>query len=96
MIQRAVKAEPTNSSYLDSLGWVYFRLGKLKEAEENLAAAARSNAASATIHEHLGEVYHARNEVDRARAAWEKALSLSREPAQTARLKARLNVKVND
>lgn len=96
MIQRAVKAEPTNASYLDSLGWVYFKLGKLKEAEENLTAAARGNAASATIHEHLGEVYHARNEAERARAAWEKALSLSREPAQTARLKARLNARVND
>ena len=93
MIQQAVKAEPTNASYLDSLGWVYFKLGKLKEAEENLAAAARTNTASATIHEHLGEVYHARNEGDRARAAWEKALSLSREPAQTARLKARLTQK---
>jgi len=96
MIQRAVKAEPTNPSYLDSLGWVYFKLGQLKEAEENLAAAARGNATSATIQEHLGEVYHARNELNRARAAWEKALSLSHEPGQTARLKARLSANVND
>jgi tetratricopeptide (TPR) repeat protein len=96
MIQRAVKAEPTNASFLDSLGWVYFKLGQLKEAEENLARAAQGNANSATIQEHLGEVYNARKQVDRARAAWEKALSLSNEPAQTARLKARLNSKEND
>ena len=95
MIQRAVKAEPANASFLDSLGWVYFKLGQFREAEENLTQAARGNASSATIHEHLGEVYNARNEVNKARAAWEKALSLSVEPAQTARLKARLSSKAN-
>jgi Flp pilus assembly protein TadD len=91
MIRRAVKAEPANPSFLDSLGWVYFKLGQLKEAETNLSEAARVNATSPTIHEHLGEIYFARNEVAKARAAWEKALTLSIEPDQTARLKARLN-----
>ena len=96
MIQRAVKAEPGNPSFLDSLGWVYFRLGQLKEAEQNLTEAARRNTTSATIQEHLGEIYQARSETSKARAAWEKALSLSVEPAQTARLKAKLNSKAND
>jgi tetratricopeptide (TPR) repeat protein len=91
MIRRAVKAEPANASFLDSLGWVYFKLGQLKEAETNLSEAARVNATSPTIHEHLGEIYFARNEVTKARAAWEKALTLSIEPEQTARLKARLS-----
>lgn len=96
MIQRAVKAEPGNPSFLDSLGWVYFRLGQFKEAEQNLTEAARRNTTSATIQEHLGEIYQARSETSKARAAWEKALSLSVEPAQTARLKAKLNSKAND
>ncbi|MEO8435510.1 MAG: tetratricopeptide repeat protein [Pyrinomonadaceae bacterium] len=91
MIQRAVGANPRNASFLDSLGWVYFKLGQLKEAEQNLNKAARANATSATIQEHLGEVYHALSDSGKARAAWEKALSLSVEPAQAARLKARLN-----
>lgn len=96
MVQRAVKAEPDNASFLDSLGWVYFKLGQLKEAEQNLTEAARRNTTSATIQEHLGEIYQARSEPTKARAAWEKALSLSVEPAQTARLKAKLNSKAND
>src|SRR5205085_1425688 len=29
LIQRAVRANPTNASFLDSLGWAYFKLGKL-------------------------------------------------------------------
>jgi len=96
MIQRAVKAEPDNASFLDSLGWIYFKLGQLNEAEQNLSQAARGNARSATIHEHLGEVYSARKDPIKARAAWEKALALSNEPAQTARLRARLSTKAND
>ncbi|MEP6706150.1 MAG: tetratricopeptide repeat protein [Pyrinomonadaceae bacterium] len=95
MIQRAVKAEPDNASFLDSLGWVYFKLGQLKEAEMNLGEAARRDTTSATIQEHLGELYQARSEPTKARAAWEKALTLSIEPSQTARLRAKLKSKAN-
>lgn len=96
MIRRAVKAEPDNASFLDSLGWVYFKLGQLKEAEQNLGEAARRNTTSATIQEHLGDVYQLGSELDKARTAWKKALSLSIEPAQSARLKAKLNSKANN
>lgn len=91
MIQRAVRANPGNASFLDSLGWVYFKLGQFKEAEQNLNRAARANATSATIQEHLGEVYHALSDPGKARAAWQKALSLSVQPAQSTRIRARLN-----
>ena len=96
MIQRAVKAEPGNASFLDSLGWVYFKLGQLDKAEQNLSEAARGDTSSATIQEHLGELYQARSEPNKARAAWEKALSLSIEATQIARLKARLNGTSNE
>ena len=36
MIRKAVDQEPTNSAFLDSLGWVYYRMNKLEEAEESL------------------------------------------------------------
>ena len=35
-IQKALDRDPNNGAYLDSLGWVYFRLGKLDEAEQAL------------------------------------------------------------
>ena len=31
MISKAIELEPNNGAYLDSLGWVYFRLGRLKK-----------------------------------------------------------------
>ncbi len=76
MIQRAVAAEPSNSNYLDSLGWAYFKLDRLDEAERYLSEAVRVNERLATPYEHLGDVYMKRGQIKRAREAWQKALSL--------------------
>ena len=91
MIQRAVRAEPTNASFLDSLGWAYFKLGQLDEAERYLSDAARRNPASVAIQEHLGDLYQRRGKTEQARVAWRKALSLSVEAAEAARIKAKIN-----
>lgn len=93
LIQRAVRANPTNSSFLDSLGWAFFKLGRLDEAERNLAEAARRNNRSSTIQEHLGDLYQQRGKLEMARAAWQKALSLVTESQDAARLKAKLSSK---
>ncbi|HYP52856.1 MAG TPA: tetratricopeptide repeat protein, partial [Pyrinomonadaceae bacterium] len=95
MIRRAVRAEPTNPSFLDSLGWVYFKLGQLDEAERYLSDAARRNPSSATIQDHLGDLYQRRGKPEQARAAWSKALSLSTETAETARIRAKLGGPAN-
>ena len=95
LIQRAVRAEPTNGSFLDSLGWAYFKLGQLDEAERYLSDAARRNPSSATIQEHLGDLYQRRGKAEQARAAWRKALSLSTEAAEMARIRAKLGVQTN-
>jgi tetratricopeptide (TPR) repeat protein len=90
MIERAVRAEPQNPSFLDSLGWVYYKLGKLKEAERYLSDAARRNPTSATIQEHLGDLFKKLGQQEKAQASWRKALSLSAEAADTARIRAKL------
>ncbi|MFN2595692.1 MAG: tetratricopeptide repeat protein [Pyrinomonadaceae bacterium] len=91
MIQRAVKSDPSNASFLDSLGWVYFKLGQLDEAERYLSDAAKLGTRSATIQEHLGDLYERRGKREEARAAWRKALSFSTEAGETARLKSKIN-----
>lgn len=91
MIQKAVRAEPTNPSFLDSLGWAFFKLGNLDEAERHLSEAARRDATSATIHNHLGDIYQRRGKTEQARIAWQKALALAVEVDEIARIKAKLN-----
>jgi tetratricopeptide (TPR) repeat protein len=75
MIRKAVQEEPDSSAYLDSLGWVLFKRGKVKEAVAPLEQAVKNlNAGGdATIYEHLGDVYLRLNERAKAKAAWEKA-----------------------
>ena len=46
MITKAIEQEPNNGAYLDSLGWVYFKLGRLPEAEENLRKALQPSRAT--------------------------------------------------
>ena len=39
MVQKAVQLDPQNGAYLDSLGWVYFKMGQYALAEANLRKA---------------------------------------------------------
>lgn len=74
LIQRALEIDPWNGAYLDSLGWVYFRMGRYGEAREPLERAAREYPNDATVLEHLGDLYNRLGEPELARAAWVRAL----------------------
>ena len=75
MITKAVDIEPNNGAYLDSLGWVYFRMGRLQEAEDNIRKAlALKTPRDATVHDHLGDVLMKESKVQEAVAQWEASL----------------------
>jgi tetratricopeptide (TPR) repeat protein len=90
MIQEAVSVDPTNPSYLDSLGWAYFKLGKLNEAEKYLKDAAKFDSLSSTINEHLGDVYKKQGRTDEARRQWQKALELASDKSDMERIKGKV------
>lgn len=90
LIQQAVKVDPTNPSFLDSLGWAHYKLGRLDEAERHLKEASRFDSGSSTIQEHLGDVYLKQRKADLAKAAWEKALMLASDGSDVQRLKGKL------
>lgn len=90
LIQKAVTVDPTNPSYLDSLGWAYYKLGKYAEAEKYLKSASRYDSASSTIMEHLGDVYQKQGKNDLAKSAWQKALTLAADADDINRLKTKL------
>ncbi|MFO0953513.1 MAG: tetratricopeptide repeat protein [Isosphaeraceae bacterium] len=77
MIRKAVSEEPDYSAYLDSLGWVLFKRGKVKEALEPLEKAVKkleeTSGTDSTIWEHLGDVYFQLKDASKARNAWEAA-----------------------
>ena len=75
LIRRALKADPDNAAYIDSLGWVYFRRGRIKEALKEIEKA-DSLIEDPEVSDHLGEIYLKMGDVKKARASWEKSLKL--------------------
>ncbi len=90
LIAQAVRIDSSNPSYLDSLGWAYFKLGRLEQAEKYLKEAVRIDASSATIQEHLGDVFHKQGKIEQAKSNWQKSLALTTEAEQAVRLKSKL------
>lgn len=81
LIEKAVKREPNNGAYLDSLGWAYYKQNKLAEAEEYLRKAVGHDSHDPTILGHLGDVYlkmgqneQAEQTLERALSEWQKAV----------------------
>ncbi len=74
LISKAVDREPNNGAFLDSLGWVYFRMNKLPEAERNLQKALEVMATDPTVHDHLGDVYFREGKIREAIAQWQNSL----------------------
>ena len=75
LIRRALEIEPDNGSYLDSLGWAYFKGGKLDLAEEHLKRAADQLVTNSVVQDHYGDVLVRLGRFDEAIAAWNRALS---------------------
>ncbi|HEY2116883.1 MAG TPA: tetratricopeptide repeat protein [Candidatus Angelobacter sp.] len=75
LVKKALDFDPQNGAYLDSLGWVYFKLGNYDQAEENLRRAADKSPNDATVQDHLGELYARTNRFKLAAAHWERALN---------------------
>jgi tetratricopeptide (TPR) repeat protein len=74
-LQRALKIEPDNPSYLDSLGWAYFQQGRLELADPPLTEAASKLLDSSVVQDHLGDLRFRQQRFTDAASAWERALA---------------------
>ena len=74
LVQQALKEDPFNGAYLDSLGWIYFKENKFGASESTLRKAVERERHDATIHSHLGDLYAKTGRGDLAAAEWEKSL----------------------
>lgn len=90
LLNRAVKQQPRNGAYVDSLGWVYYQQGKLDLAEKYLTDAAHLLPRDATVQEHLGDVFAKRGDVHRALDLYRAALTLEPEPKDEAKLRMKI------
>ncbi len=84
LLERAVELDPENPAYLDSLGWVHFRLGDIEQAEHWLRRSVELGGDDGTILAHLGEVLLAKGDDD-GRRYLRQALDLGCEDPERVR-----------
>jgi tetratricopeptide (TPR) repeat protein len=76
LIRLAVKDEPDNESFLDSLGWVQYKRGEFSSALKSLQAAVSDNPEpDPVVLNHLGDTYYRLGKKSDAGKTWHEALS---------------------
>ncbi len=92
MIETAVAERPDSGYITDSLGWVFYRLGRYEEAVGPMERAVSLLPVDPIVNDHLGDVYW---KVDRKREAefqWKRALSFDPEEEEAERIQRKLEV----
>jgi tetratricopeptide (TPR) repeat protein len=81
MISKAVKTDPGNAAYLDSLGWVYYKLGQFDKAVDYLKQAqAAPGGDYPVILDHLGDALYRKGEKVEAIGNWQRAQQRMNQP----------------
>ncbi|MDC3234676.1 hypothetical protein OBB02_01380 [Candidatus Puniceispirillum sp.] len=90
LIERAVRLRPRSGYFVDSLGWVHFKLGNLDLAVAFLEQATILEPVDPVISDHLGDAYWATGRYVEARFKWQYALSITDDEDLKANLSAKL------
>jgi tetratricopeptide (TPR) repeat protein len=91
MLEIAVRTDPINGAYLDSLGWVYYRLERLDLAERFLTRAVIFSPKDPTLHEHLGDLYLMTGRPEEARASYLRSLELAEDAEERETVQEKLD-----
>ncbi|MBS1516885.1 MAG: tetratricopeptide repeat protein [Bacteroidetes bacterium] len=89
MAKIAVEKEPGNASYLDTMGWIFFKMKNYKKAEEYIGKSLQVNPNSAVVLEHMGDVYSKLKDQTNALRYWK--MSLEKNPENEG-LKGKISV----
>lgn len=84
-VNTALGYEPDSGAYVDTLGWIYFKQGRLREAGHQIRRAMVLSPDEPEIIEHLGDILLATGEDDKALGEWKKAFVLDASNKKLAR-----------
>ncbi|MDH5655033.1 MAG: hypothetical protein OEZ34_03945 [Spirochaetia bacterium] len=80
LISKAIEFDPMNGVYRDSLGWVYFKMGRLEEARFHLELAAQileeEGNEDPEVYDHLGDVLLEMNYPIKAEVFYRKSIEV--------------------
>lgn len=90
MIEKAVEAEPQDGYIIDSLGWAFYKLGRMDEAVETLERAVMLLPNDPEINDHLGDAYWKAGRKLEARFQWNIATAVDTVGTVSARVAPKL------
>jgi tetratricopeptide (TPR) repeat protein len=90
-IKRAADLKPDNGYIIDSLGWVYYRLGEFAKAAKELERSLELEPGDPHIYDHLGDVYRALGETVKAKNIYNKALEMFEDETKKSHVKTKLD-----
>jgi len=79
LAKKAITLEPENASYLDTIGWIYFKLDNHGKAREYIESSIKINGENAIVLEHLGDVLMKFQKTQDALDYYKRALSLDKD-----------------
>ena len=74
LAEKAIQINPDVSAYLDTIGWIYYKLSEFEKAKDYIGQALIYEDTSSVILEHYGDVLISLNEIDEAIIFYKKAL----------------------
>jgi tetratricopeptide (TPR) repeat protein len=90
MIQAAVNLRPNDGYIVDSLGWAYFRLGRIDDAVAQLEKAVELKPEDSVINDHLGDAFWKVGRKLEATFQWKHARDLGPDPEELPKIVKKL------
>nr|WP_255714109.1 tetratricopeptide repeat protein [Pelagibacterium xiamenense] len=90
MIQRAVEMQPRDGYIIDSLGWAYYKLGRIEDAVAELERAVSLLPNDPELNDHLGDAYWMAGRRREALFQWRIAIDVDEEGTVTTRARPKL------
>jgi tetratricopeptide (TPR) repeat protein len=90
-VQKALAIEPENGAFLDSLGWAYFKLNDLENAEKYLLQADQRIKDDPVVYDHLGDLYYKTGDFQKAHDFWSQSIKIGTEQEEIQKVQKKLD-----
>jgi len=87
MIKTALEIEPEDGYIMDSMAWVYYKLGQYKKALDYILEALKRVPQDPIILEHLGDIYLSLGKKTKAAEAYQKSIEFQHAEPEKIRRK---------
>ena len=90
LAQKALLLEPEDPYILDTMGWIFFKMGEVKKAIPFLEAAHQSEPKESVIAEHLGDAYYKYKLFQKSWKAYQKAVETASDAQRVKKIQAKM------